>query len=482
MIIIGLLFSLLVVSDGRVCRALALSGGADYGAYQAGALNRITNKIDPIERQWDVITGVSAGALNTASVLLFKKGEEVAWSDYLLSIWMKIKKNKVYKKWRPFGYLQGLLRETGIYSTQPLKEFIKTEVLSKKIYNDRNIVITATNMDKGVITSWTEGLSVDDLVKVTLASSAYPGVFPTQVINSTTYSDGGILENVNVQGAINRCLDGIAESEDEIILDVITCAPPRHAIESQSHTHPIGILIRTANLLFFRNSVDTLREAIRLHPSVKFRYLVIPSQPLVGGRLDFSHDAILENIERGKADAEYEVDNTTPVNGGDLTWSPQQSRFIRVFNAVDKYVNERTMDERVTIPPSGLSHPIHTKQQQPIPHWVNEIPHTLSTHTEDNKLGHSVGSEVYMGDLAVGTPVNVDTIEEIEITFSKYMPHTVDEIFLDIPHTQDTDTHTQDTDTHTQGTKHAEDIAHTTDTPHTTYTYIPREETNTVYV
>ena len=61
--------------DGK-CRALALRGGGTKGAYEVGALKAMLQYLDPMEYQYDVVVGVSVGAINAAFFSLFEKGEE----------------------------------------------------------------------------------------------------------------------------------------------------------------------------------------------------------------------------------------------------------------------------------------------------------------------------------------------------------------------------------------------------------------------
>ena len=35
--------------------------------------------------------------------------------------------------------------------------------------------------------------------------------------------DGGTVYNINVEGAINSCMDGIVDDESKIIVDVLIC-------------------------------------------------------------------------------------------------------------------------------------------------------------------------------------------------------------------------------------------------------------------
>jgi len=69
--LIGLLLlaSVPIVSAGtRKCRILALEGGGDKGAYEAGVFSYMANHLPPEEVQYDVLTGVSVGALNAAGL------------------------------------------------------------------------------------------------------------------------------------------------------------------------------------------------------------------------------------------------------------------------------------------------------------------------------------------------------------------------------------------------------------------------------
>jgi len=42
---------------------------------------------NPEDFQWDVVSGVSAGAINSSAVVLFPKGMEVEMSEYMDYLW-----------------------------------------------------------------------------------------------------------------------------------------------------------------------------------------------------------------------------------------------------------------------------------------------------------------------------------------------------------------------------------------------------------
>jgi len=78
--LIPALFCLLSISianaagyDGK-CRVLCMRGGGTKGAYEVGALTAMVELLPPIEVMYDVVAGVSVGALNTAMISIFPKG------------------------------------------------------------------------------------------------------------------------------------------------------------------------------------------------------------------------------------------------------------------------------------------------------------------------------------------------------------------------------------------------------------------------
>lgn len=76
-IVLVIFLSLVVINaaDGK-CRALALEGGGDRGAYHAGAMSKMYDLLPKEEYQYDVCSGISAGSLNCAAWGLFPKGME----------------------------------------------------------------------------------------------------------------------------------------------------------------------------------------------------------------------------------------------------------------------------------------------------------------------------------------------------------------------------------------------------------------------
>ncbi len=49
-------------ADGK-CRVLALRGGGVHGSFEVGVLKAFVENLDPIDVQYDIVSGVSIGAL-----------------------------------------------------------------------------------------------------------------------------------------------------------------------------------------------------------------------------------------------------------------------------------------------------------------------------------------------------------------------------------------------------------------------------------
>ncbi len=91
------------------CIALSMSGGGSMGAFEAGALYGLYHtNTDKTKFKYDVITAVSAGAVNLAAVAVFEIGDEEAMIQVLSNEWQSLKNNNVYKEWSPFGMITGL--------------------------------------------------------------------------------------------------------------------------------------------------------------------------------------------------------------------------------------------------------------------------------------------------------------------------------------------------------------------------------------
>ena len=78
------------------CRALVLSGGGNNGAWEVGVLYGMVNYGNPADFAFDVITGVSAGAINTLATAGYAPGEEVEMAQYMSDLWLNLHTSDVW--------------------------------------------------------------------------------------------------------------------------------------------------------------------------------------------------------------------------------------------------------------------------------------------------------------------------------------------------------------------------------------------------
>ena len=77
--------------------------------------------LKPAVTLFDVVTGVSAGAINTAAFSLFAPGDEEAAIKFLSDEWQNMGGRDIYKEWKKIGGIaDGVLNEYGTFDTSPL--------------------------------------------------------------------------------------------------------------------------------------------------------------------------------------------------------------------------------------------------------------------------------------------------------------------------------------------------------------------------
>ena len=84
----------------KTCHALALEGGGDKGAYQVGAMHGLVTALKKHHSvSWDVVTGVSIGAINGAGLSLHDIGDEETATTWLMSLWKSLSASDIYQSW-----------------------------------------------------------------------------------------------------------------------------------------------------------------------------------------------------------------------------------------------------------------------------------------------------------------------------------------------------------------------------------------------
>lgn len=226
--------------------ALVLSGGGARGAYEAGVIHYIRNKLKPkdgAERVFEVQCGSSVGAINTCFMAAHAQSPK-AQGKKIYDVWKNLRREHIYK--RNIGALGSLAGRTtksmasnllkiyskgekahkayahfkGFLDTEPLPAFLKSIIpfrnIRKNISSRRlaAVTVTATNISTGRMELFIQkrpnvqytGDYTHSLTEMTAehvrASASMPLIFPAVKIKNTYYTDGGLKLNTPMSPAI----------------------------------------------------------------------------------------------------------------------------------------------------------------------------------------------------------------------------------------------------------------------------------------
>ena len=175
---------------GSPLTILALSGGGSGGAFGAGAVAGLTRA--GTRPQFDVVTGVSAGALIAPYAFLGP-----AWDAQLLDAFTGVAGDNLLQS-RGLGVIFG----SSVYSGRPLRQLIDAYVtdemiraVAREAAKGRLLLVATTDVASGEPVVWdlgaiakSGGSSARALFRdVLVASSSVPGMFPPVMIRVAEY-------------------------------------------------------------------------------------------------------------------------------------------------------------------------------------------------------------------------------------------------------------------------------------------------------
>ncbi len=183
---------------------LALSGGAEDGAYGAGLLTAWSES--GTRPEFLVVTGVSTGALAAPFVFL---GPE--YDEALREFYGGIDPRRVYRPRSPFG----IFPNASVYNSGPLRDTIAQNVtpdflrrIAAEHQKGRRLLVQTVSLDAQRAVAWNMGEiaaigspeAADLFIDVLLASAAVPGAFPPVLIDVATPE--GVRDELHVDGAV----------------------------------------------------------------------------------------------------------------------------------------------------------------------------------------------------------------------------------------------------------------------------------------
>lgn len=289
-------------------RALVLSGGGSKGAWQLGILKKWMKEQ---KRDYQILAGVSVGALTVAGLAQFPLGQPEEAIDNVIKLWLeKVETKNVYRRWYPFGRLHALWLKS-VYDSQPLIDLVHQNFSHQKVLESgKQVAVGAVCLNDGEHRYVRE--SDPHFVDWVLASSSFPIFLKPVEIEGRLWSDGGIKSVTPLGQAIKM-------GADEIDVLITSDMWALHKWSSKKKRAIPDQIVRTLSLMndkimqddikltCLKNDLATVNSKYR---RVRIR-VVTPSQNLMDDSLDFNPKDIRRMMDIGYRDAdEYVVYGT----------------------------------------------------------------------------------------------------------------------------------------------------------------------------
>jgi NTE family protein len=277
-------------------RALVLSGGGANGAFQVGA-----ERYARLEKgyTWDLIAGVSVGALNGSMLAMHKY-------DRLLEIWETSSNDKIYTgKLNVWAVIRMVFGARSALGNKPLQRLIEDEYDRSAFQTE--VRVGAVSLRSGRYEVFKE--DDPEFPTAILASTSIP-VYWEPVQMRPPYVDmvDGGLRNISPLG------DVLDSDPSEVV--IINCSPQEPTPPERPLKGVLEIATRSLDIALNEIFVTDLREFLRINMNVKqagegvlkdengrpYEYyeskIIEPLAPL-GDSLDFSAAASRRRIEAG---------------------------------------------------------------------------------------------------------------------------------------------------------------------------------------
>lgn len=279
--------------------ALILSGGGAKGAFECAA-EKYAREVKGYS--WDIIAGVSVGALN-GSMLAMKK------YDRLWEVWNTISDDQVYTGGFNFvSTLKLLFGAKSFYDNTPLHNLLLKEYDPTAFSVD--LRVGAVSMITGEYTQFKP--SDPNFIEAVLASTVMPIIWTPVDITPQYRSmvDGGV-RNISPIG------DVLADEPDELV--IINCHAESAEVLAGPPANIVKIGVRTLDILLNELFTGDMQEFLRINALVKeaaaqgvvlhnpnngkpLKYfdakIIEPSIPL-GDTLDFSQTSVKKSLQDG---------------------------------------------------------------------------------------------------------------------------------------------------------------------------------------
>ena len=328
---------------------LILSGGGQNGAFGAGFLNGLAARSDQPDLSFNIVTGISTGALQATHAFLGPQ-----YYEELKNAYTNVSKEDIYSD---RAFLE-LLCASSVKDTTPLRSLIESLITMEILHKVADaheaggrLFVGTVNLDTGEFVSWNmgeiatnrseEALSL--YVDILMAAAAFPLFFPPVpikqetspgVISESLHIDGGARESVffrqfmlefiqAVKAAIKQAgPDKMVAGLDQATMTVIVNGKIGLGYECvQERLADVGI--RSLNALADQSTINAVFRtyALACANQISFKMTRIPDDANIDpNSLDFNTDTMrmLYDLGFDMATSDPLPWETTPPTGEDI--------------------------------------------------------------------------------------------------------------------------------------------------------------------
>mmetsp|Transcript_5905 Transcript_5905/g.10511 ORF Transcript_5905/g.10511 Transcript_5905/m.10511 type:complete len:314 (+) Transcript_5905:200-1141(+) len=271
---VALFIALIAFSSAdQYCRGLALGGGNDLGAFQAGAIVGLLNNLPAQETDYQIVTGLGVGALNALIVSQYNNSQNAQLEERLSDFWENADRSDFLKDWT-FGRIEGTINKSGLYNSAPMNKTI-SKLLKESSQFARPFQVGATDLISGQLLIFNSTLSTRALQTGIYASASGYVDFPIVEYQDYLLIEGSIRYTADILGAINYCVEQ-GYAENNIIIDTIFTQYSDLDTVDASKYKTLDVTARVAAIYNYDNINTSLEVAINTYPSVNYRYTLQP--------------------------------------------------------------------------------------------------------------------------------------------------------------------------------------------------------------
>ena len=158
------------------CHALAMSGGANNGAWEIGVMWGLAHYGEPEDYEWDVVSGVSAGSINAMYMSVWAPEDVVKMTEALSDVMARTLTHETWKNWK-LGPLWGFWMKAGLLDDEPMFSYFQYLLEDFDSFKRRFTIGTVDIASGEYVTFDQTNILKEDLANASKSSSSIPIAF-----------------------------------------------------------------------------------------------------------------------------------------------------------------------------------------------------------------------------------------------------------------------------------------------------------------